>query len=341
MTTCAEPEVDRPIAVVVIGRNEGRRLPACLQSIDRGIVAGIVYVDSGSTDDSVALAHAAGVAVVELDKTAPFTAARGRNAGVQALAKIAPTAQFVQFVDGDCVFDPQWLSLAAQILVSHPGAGAVAGRLREVAPEMSIYNRLCDLEWGGVEPGEVRAFGGIVMMKLSHLNAVGGWNAQIIAAEDDDLSIRLRASGAVILRLSATMAYHDANLLRFEQWWRRSVRCGHAYAQLSGIYGRTSEQYFNRELKRAWMWGLALPAASIGLLVPTLGLSSMMLGLYPLQALRMTKRHRDAGVPLGDAAQFGVAAVLARFAEVQGMLLFHYNRRRHRQTEIIEHKRVG
>jgi glycosyltransferase involved in cell wall biosynthesis len=333
-------DLKKRVAVVVIGRNEARRLPACLEAIDRGVAA-IVYVDSGSTDNSVALALGARVVVVKLDDSAPFTAARGRNAGVTKLAELAPNAEFVQFVDGDCVFDPQWLELAAKVLVDRDDAVAVIGRLREAAPEQSIYNRLCDLEWAGVEPGDVRAFGGIVMMRLSSLNAVGGWNPQIIAAEDDELSIRLRASGSVILRLPATMAFHDANLLRFEQWWRRSVRCGHAYAQLSSLHGGSSERYFNHEVRRAFLWGLALPAASVGLLVPTLGLSSAMLGLYPLQVARLAKRHTDAGVPLRDAAQFGTAAVLARFAEVQGMLLFHYNRRINRQTEIIEHTRPG
>jgi len=41
------------IGVVVIGRNEGERLKRCLQSV-RGRAACVVYVDSGSTDDSLA-----------------------------------------------------------------------------------------------------------------------------------------------------------------------------------------------------------------------------------------------------------------------------------------------
>ena len=69
------------IAVVVIGRNEGERLRQCLMSIDKG-VAGIVYVDSGSTDQSIALAESLGAQVVELDASIPFTAARARNVGI-------------------------------------------------------------------------------------------------------------------------------------------------------------------------------------------------------------------------------------------------------------------
>ena len=44
------------IGVVVIGRNEGARLGQCLLSVTH-LAATVVYVDSGSTDGSVALAR--------------------------------------------------------------------------------------------------------------------------------------------------------------------------------------------------------------------------------------------------------------------------------------------
>src|SRR5438128_11766742 len=85
------------LAVVVIGRNEGERLRRCLQSLgDRRSAA--VYVDSGSTDGSAALAKSIGVEVVELDSSRPFTAARGRNAGFDRALELHPHAEFVQFV---------------------------------------------------------------------------------------------------------------------------------------------------------------------------------------------------------------------------------------------------
>lgn len=68
------------VAAVAIGRNEGARLVACLESMV-GRVDPIIYVDSGSTDNSVAEARARGAEVVELDMSIPFTAARARNAG--------------------------------------------------------------------------------------------------------------------------------------------------------------------------------------------------------------------------------------------------------------------
>ena len=66
------------VGVVVIGRNEGQRLVECLISV-RAATRNVVYVDSGSTDNSVAAAKKIGVSVVFLDLTKPFTAARARN----------------------------------------------------------------------------------------------------------------------------------------------------------------------------------------------------------------------------------------------------------------------
>jgi glycosyltransferase involved in cell wall biosynthesis len=52
------------VGVVVIGRNEENRLKASLLSVS-GQEKTVVYVDSGSTDDSVQLAQSLGVNVVE------------------------------------------------------------------------------------------------------------------------------------------------------------------------------------------------------------------------------------------------------------------------------------
>ena len=101
--------------IVIIGRNEGERLRRCFASVV-GSAAAIVYVDSGSTDDSVSAARQLGVEVVELDMSSPFCAARARNAGYQRLMELDSRLTFVQFVDGDCEMVDGWLSVAARLL---------------------------------------------------------------------------------------------------------------------------------------------------------------------------------------------------------------------------------
>jgi glycosyltransferase involved in cell wall biosynthesis len=134
------------IGIVAIGRNEGERLKRCLQSV-LGRAGTAVYVDSNSTDDSVAMARQMGVIVVELDMSIPFTAARARNEGLAKLLSIDPACEFVQFVDGDCEIAAGWLESSSSELAANEKIAVVCGRRRERFPDASVYNHLCDMEW--------------------------------------------------------------------------------------------------------------------------------------------------------------------------------------------------
>src|SRR5437764_6411500 len=130
------------MVAVVIGRNEGRRLAPSLSSL---AVAGLplIYVDSGSTDGSPVAARKLGVGVVELDPSKPFSAARARNDGVREVRRQWPAAQFVLFLDGDCVLDPGFPTAAVRAFKEHEDCAIVTGHLAETAAEASVYNRLC------------------------------------------------------------------------------------------------------------------------------------------------------------------------------------------------------
>ena len=325
------------VGLVVIGRNEAARLSACLGSRPPGLRS-VVYVDSGSHDDSVRIAQAENVEVVELTADRPFTAARARNAGLMRLLELHPAIDKVQFIDGDCTLARGWLELAARTLDQRLDVVAVNGRLHELHPEHSVYNRLCQLEWDRVPPGETRTFGGIVMIRVESLTRVGGWNPAVIAAEDDELAIRLRRLGGKIVRLAASMAHHDAEITRFGQWWRRAVRCGHAYAQVAALHGSGSEHYFVYERRRALFWGAFVPVATGLAAVPTLGSSLWVLSIYPLQVTRLFLRELANRRSRRDAALLALSSLIGRFAEARGVLEYHKNRLKGREPRIIEYK---
>src|SRR5262245_24768525 len=96
------------VGIVVIGRNEGERLIRCLKSC-RSQAPLIVYVDSGSSDSSVNVATRLSATVVKVDSSRPFNAARARNEGFAMLTTQNCSIRFVQFVDGDCELDENWL----------------------------------------------------------------------------------------------------------------------------------------------------------------------------------------------------------------------------------------
>lgn len=321
----AGPEVDAVVDAVVIGRNEGARLAICLDSL-AGQVRRLVYVDSGSTDGSAALAAARGAEVVALDMTQPFTAARARNAGLARLAELG-APEFVQLVDGDCEVRRGWIAAALQAMVRHPAAVVVCGRRRERFPEVSVYNRLCDREWD-TPIGQATACGGDALMCYPALMAVGGYDPTLIAGEEPDLCLRLRRAGGEVWRIDAEMTLHDAAMLRFGQWWRRSRRAGHAFAEGAHRHGAGAERHWVAETRRALIWGAGVPLVALAsaLLHPAGGL---LLLLWPVQWLRLSRR-------MGAEAAF--FSVLGKLPEAQGVLGFHLDRLRGRQRGLIEYK---
>lgn len=322
------------LGAVVIGRNEGDRFVRCLQSLV-GKVNPIVYVDSGSTDGSIEVAKSRGVEVVDLDTSIPFTAARARNAGYERLRAIAPATELVMFVDGDCEVDEHWFPAATNFLAQSEQYGVVCGRRRERFPEASVYNYLCDVEWD-TPIGDAKACGGDAIMRVNAFDSVGGFNATLIAGEEPELCVRLRAAGWKIRRIDQEMTLHDADMTRFSQWWMRAVRSGHAFAEGAAMHGDTEERHFVRESRRAVLWGLVLPAVALGGAPFTRGASLGLALLYPLSATRTALRLRREEIerPWATAAFM----VLSKFPETQGWLRYHRNRRRGKRSTLIEYK---
>lgn len=326
------------VGIVVIGRNEGERLGVCLRSVGalspERRTSKIVYVDSGSTDGSVAVARRAACEVVELDGRAPFTAARGRNEGFERLRDLAPHLVYVQFVDGDCEIVAGWIDKAAAFLDAHRDVAVVFGRRRERHPARSIYNRLCDFEWD-TAVGAAKACGGDALLRADAFDQVGRYRADMIAGEEPELCVRLRAAGWRIWRLDADMTVHDAAVTRFRQWWRRAVRAGYCFAQGAHLHGAPPERHFVWESHRAWLWGLWLPLGCLasGLLFGALGCAAWL--IYPGQILRQIVRNPG---PLRRRALLALFQLLARFPEAWGQTKFVRDRLLGRQIGIVEYK---
>lgn len=330
--------VDRPSVVdaVVIGRNEGARLVACLTSM-AGAARRIVYVDSGSTDGSPEAARAAGAEVVMLDLAQPFTAARARNAGLAALPEGTPEEgeAYVQFVDGDCALREGWLEAARGFLDANPAVAVVCGRRRERHPEASIYNHLCDLEWD-TPVGEALACGGDALMRRNALLEVGGYRDGLIAGEEPELCLRLRARGWKIWRIGQEMTWHDAAITRFGQWWRRTRRAGHAFAEGAALHGGGPQRHWVAETRRALVWGLGVPVAALLAMVLVGPWGALVLLAWPAQAVRLAWRNRALGARMALAV--GVFSTLCKIPEMLGVLEYHLKRRFGRASRIIEYK---
>jgi GT2 family glycosyltransferase len=331
------------IGVVAIGRNEGERLRACLTSARRDSAL-VVYVDSGSTDDSVAIAHSLGAQVVELDLSRPFTAARARNEGFHRLLQMDSTIQAVQFIDGDCEIVAGWIDAASAKLAAQARAAVICGRRRERFPEASIYNRLCDMEWN-TPVGAAAACGGDALIRTSAFLEVGGYDPALIAGEEPEMCLRLRLLGWTIERIDAEMTLHDAELMHAWQWWKRNVRSGHAYAQGQAMHGGPPAQYRRQEVRSIKFWTVwpTLTAAILVIGITVLWPRWWWLGCTPLLlylalTIKIARQRLARGESAGDALLYGTALVLGKFPQHLGLRTFRKSMRTGRRSPIIEYK---
>jgi GT2 family glycosyltransferase len=325
------PMILDDIGVVVIGRNEGKRLIDCLASVKLETNNNVVYVDSGSTDGSTAAAQEFGAFVVNLDLTQPFSAARARNEGFRVLKVLKPDIRFVQFLDGDCILIQGWLDTATAFIKQQPDVAIVSGRLRELHPTASIYNQLCDIEWDA-PIGEISACGGNSMVRVEAFEAAGGFLPQLIGGEEPELCLRLRERGWKIWRLSADMARHDAAMTRFSQWWGRSVRSGYGLADIWLLHW--TSPLWSWDMASSVFWGGLLPATiCLGALIHPAALGGAL--AYFLQVCRIAFAR---GLTSSQSWIFAIVIMVSKFAYFQGILKFCWRQLCRRGAPLIEYK---
>lgn len=320
------------VGLVAIGRNEGDRLRRCLRSVPPGVP--IVYVDSASSDGSVAFARSIGVEVLELDLSRPFTAARARNEGYNRLRALADEAggslEFVQFVDGDCELEIGWLNVARRTMADDPHLAVVCGRRRERYPEASFYNRLCHEEWD-TPIGPAAACGGDALISMAAFDDVSGYDSALIAGEEPEMCHRLRHAGWTIRRIDAPMTIHDAAMHRPRQWWLRAVRSGFGYAQVWRATARGGgDGLYAREVVRALGWTVGVPvlACMLALVLGPIGLLAAP-ALWVMQFARLARRQ---------GMRIGAHMLVGKFAETLGIARYAVAALRGRGQEAIFYK---
>lgn len=315
-----------PMGIVVIGRNEGARLRRALSSIPRGIGTAL-YVDSGSSDSSIALAKSLGFSVHELDPSRPFSAARARREGAEILLQEIPDLQFIQFLDGDCALVDGWMEIATAHLCEHKETAIVCGLLSEAAPERSVYNRIIAVRWNA-STGPIDACGGIFMIRASVYTQAGGFNPALMTGEEAELCARVRKAGYRIDRLDTGMASHDAAIVTFAQWWGRAVWGGFGDAmEYDVLQGKVSDTR-RKETRSIWIWVVAGPLIGLAGLVGAFWWSGMLL-LPALCALgysalvgRIAMDRIRRGDSLGEAIPYSGFCVLRKFPYAIGFFKY-------------------
>jgi glycosyltransferase involved in cell wall biosynthesis len=327
-----------PVAVVVIGRNEGERLRACLESVLAmnypADLLDVLYVDSASTDGSVALAESQGVRTVMLD--GPTTAARARNAGWTRTS-----APLVLFLDGDTLLHPDFVRNNVEQF-EDPSIAAVFGDRHEMDTYGSIYNALFDLDWN-TQPGFTQYFGGDALVRREALIDVDGYNEDLIAGEEPEMCRRMRERDYRILHVAEPMTRHDLAMHSLRQYWGRSLRTGHAYAEVSSLYADTDDPLWRDESRRNVVRGVFwLTAPAISVAASIARRSWLPVGLFAIGAAalgaRTAMRVSRKTCSLRLLAAYALHSHLQQVPILFGQLHFCRQRRAGRRSGIMEYR---
>ncbi len=334
----AEP-IERLVSIVVIGRNEGSRLRRCLESIAQishpGFEFEVIYVDSGSTDDSIALAQELGARTIALQPERP-SAALGRNAGWRAARGAT-----ILFLDGDTILDPDFVVKSLPDLAG-PKVAVVWGHRREIHPEQSIYNRVLDLDWI-YAPGFTLYCGGDALFRQSTLAQTGGFDETLIAGEEPELCRRIAALGQLILHVDRPMTGHDLAITRWQQYWKRSTRAGHAYAEVSERLRLSGETFWEGEAKRnrnraLTLVGLALAGPILSIVFHRFWPTIAVLLFFALIALRSAWKSRWKSNDAYTLLLYGIHSHLQQIPIYWGQLQYRRSRRKGKRVGLLEYK---
>jgi cellulose synthase/poly-beta-1,6-N-acetylglucosamine synthase-like glycosyltransferase len=326
------------LSVVIIGRNEGARLQRCLESVlamqcDRDME--VIYVDSGSSDGSVALAESLGVKAISLTPLRP-TAALGRNAGWRA-----STGEIILFLDGDTVVDKNF-AVSAMREFEVAAVACVWGHRREMFPRQTVYNRVLDLDWI-YAPGPAEFCGGDALFRRSALTEVGGFDESLIAGEEPEMCRRMIAAGHRIMHIDLAMTQHDLAMKSFGQYWVRAIRAGHAYAEVSARFAESSSMFWSTEARRNRVQVLALGAGLIVGLAASLWAQSVwpaigLLALLCTLVLRTSWKARWKSSSVCALLLYAVHSQLQQLPIFVGQMRYVWNHRRGRRMGIVEYK---
>jgi hypothetical protein len=193
------------------------------------------------------------------------------------------------------------------------------------------------MEWD-TPVGEARECGGDAMIRAKAYREVGGYNPAVIAGEEPEMCVRLRAGGWKILRAEADMTWHDADMHRFGQWWRRNVRAGHAYAEGAWMHGAPPERHWVRESLSIWFWALAVPLSAVALAWTTSGWSLVVLTAYLVLWMRVAGYGRRRGWTAANSMVYAMFVVCGKFPQLVGQMKFFLLRAVGRKSRVIEYK---
>ncbi|MFP6747733.1 MAG: TIGR04283 family arsenosugar biosynthesis glycosyltransferase [Alphaproteobacteria bacterium] len=203
------------ISVVIPTLNAGKTLPAALLALeagrDSGLIEELLISDGGSTDGTPDLARTLGARVI--------TGPPGRGGQMQRGA-VAATGEWLLFLHGDSVLDPEWLFAAEEFIAGAENSGRAAAfrfALDDEHPGARRLERM--VAWRCAKFGLPYGDQGLLLSRRFH-GRLGGFR-DLALMEDVDLVRRIGRRRLVMLPVAARTS---ARRYRRDGYWRRPAR---------------------------------------------------------------------------------------------------------------------
>ena len=207
-----------PVSIVVIGKNEADNLDATFTAVRQidypAEKIESIYVDTGSTDNSVEIALKYTPSVF-IEKSCWPTPGLARNRGL-----LEASHDILHFIDGDIQIHRDYLKTAVKKL-AEPGIQAVYGFLEEKSTQG--VNRVLLSHWQRKKPGYSQATGGGGTYEKKALLAVDGYDERIRKGQETDLGERFREAGCRIWLLDTVMGTHDYGVASIADYFKIQV----------------------------------------------------------------------------------------------------------------------
>ena len=273
------------ISVIVIGKNEETRLGSCMQSIKDAMgvmLHEVLYVDSRSTDQSVAIAGRWGARCYVLSDP-HTTAGLGRLVGTKEAQ-----GEYLLFLDADMQLRRGFLESAMMTMAREGYDGATGIRDDVYMKDGKVAGRTNNY-FGCTQQRIVPEFGGALFIKKDALVKAGGWSADTIACEEAELHARLKAADLRIVELPVPMITHT-DAVRDNRGLLGSVfskrRLGEGQALRCAMAEKKARAYIEHEKLKFALYGADLACFVLLLIYPAMGFllgcfaQTMQLGFF-------------------------------------------------------------
>ena len=220
------------VTVIVVTYNSEH----CVKALAAGLAdcAQVVIVDNGSVDRTVeavqlTLPHAR---VIELGRNYGFGYANNR--GMQAV-----TTTYACLLNPDCMVSAAHIEGLQEVAASDQRIAIVGPQLMRTASTPEINYRMALTDWSGRTPAATGLLcvgfvcGAVMLIRRQWFESVGGFDERFfLYYEDDDLCLRLRQRGGVLMVAPEIAIEHRSRgSVRTSKLWQGEYLRGYHHAQ--------------------------------------------------------------------------------------------------------------